>query len=391
MRLETLRRLVEPAGRTGRSRERDLEQIQPLVEPTTNVDVRIVGIVGDQIRSRVFAPVTAALVNVIRLLVDADGDAERVQLPAIFSVDEHPFGLVVADGELRDDESRIAGDESAVIARPRRHATAQTRAKQRIRLSDLFERPQAGKRTLHGRGHFQDENFVFPVGVVAETRPRIHFEERIAFGQIVVDVRHERFRLVVAKNILMSRFEIEGDEIGEALARRDGFDEELLANDLLTDVERFSEPASVVDTGDLVDVRAVDDHLRLDVRRVDPLAGEILREETRRMRHLGHDGDDDQLLRPVRRRVETRTLGEQRLAEPTRLILSRQHAAELVLPSLRPDAFLGDAGENVALVVRPTAETLVQRMGVDRRNQLTAPDGRSDCRRCRCRPPETRR
>ena len=181
-------------------------------------------IVGDQVRSRVFTPVTGTLVNVIRLLVNADRGAERIDLSTIFSIDEHSFGFVVADGELRDDESRVAGDEPAVIARPRRHATAQTRVQQRIRLSDLFERPEARERTLHGRGHLQDENFVLPVGVVAETRPRTNFEERIAFGQIVVHVRHERFRFPVTKNVLVSRLEIEADEIREAFARGDGFD-----------------------------------------------------------------------------------------------------------------------------------------------------------------------
>ena len=119
-----------------------------------------------------------------------------------------------------------------------------------------------------------------------------------------------------------------------------------------------------------MDVRAVDDHLRVDVRRVDPLAGEILGEETRRLGNFGHDGGDDHFLRPVRRRVETRTLGEQRLGEPTRLILARQHATELVVPPFRPDAFVGDARENVALLVDPTAQTLVQRVRVDGRDQL---------------------
>ena len=50
---------------------------------------------------------------------------------------------------------------------------------------------------------------------------------------------------------------------------------------MLTDIVGLSQPTTIVHLGYFVNVSGVDQHTGIDIGRVDPLAGEIARKETR--------------------------------------------------------------------------------------------------------------
>ena len=119
-------------------------------------------------------------------------------------------------------------------------------------------------------------------------------------------------------------------------------------------------------------MRVIDDYLGVYIRRVDPLAAEVLREETLRLDLSRHLRRNDHFLGAIRRRIQRLTCRIQRLRKPLRLILSRQHAPELVVRPLGRNALIRYGRENVPVLVDPVAQAVVERLGVDRADQILA-------------------
>lgn len=111
----------------------------------------------------------------------------------------------------------------------------------------------------------------------------------------------------------------------------DGSHQVLIAARLLAHVVGLAQPATVVDARRLVYVRVVDDDPGVDVGRVHPLSAEVLWKVTAGLDFAWHLGRDDDLLGAIRRTVQRLAAGVQRLGEPLRLVLAREHAAELVV------------------------------------------------------------
>ena len=95
---------------------------------------------------------------------------------------------------------------------------------------------------------------------------------------------------------MVARVEVKTNVVVEALALGHRSDQILVAPGLLASVVGLTQPTSVVDARRLVNVRVVNDNLGVDVRRVDPLAAEVLREIAFGLYDPGHDGCDDHLF-----------------------------------------------------------------------------------------------
>jgi len=236
----------------------------------------------------------------------------------------------------------------------------------------LREPVNARERTLGARRRIQHIRAVLPLGLASERRPGADLVEGITLGRVVVDPGHKRLGLAVLQDIVVARVEVEANVVVEALALGDGADEKLVAAGLLAGVVGLAQPASVVHTGRLVDVRVVDDDLSVDVGCVDPLAAEVLREVAPGLGDARHHRRDDHLLRAVRGRVQLLTGGVERLGEPVRLVLARQHAPELVVGPLGGHPLVGDHCVYIVLLVHPVAQAVIERLGVDRADQALA-------------------
>lgn len=310
-----------------------------MVDPAAILAERVEVVEGDEIRLEILLPEADALHLVIRVRVDVDGSAEMVHRQAVVLIDPHLLLVGVADAQIGN--VLLAVD---VGTRTQSDTAEDPRLERMLALLREVELPRHRASNRHRMP--RQIQVVLPLLLVRELNPRADRAE------VVFD---DGEAAAEADDVVMLGDEVEADVI--LLTTVDGqashHDPRVALFTTNVDGATVTRLVRVVS---LDDVRLVDEHVGIDVRCIDPLAAEVLRQSTAGLDDFRFDGRHSHSLRRLLDGLQGVALGGDAHTEVKIVVTILQEAAELLV--LTRLLRVGD-GEVMILADEPIAEATV--------------------------------